>query len=187
MKDEYITISENKEPYHKVLTSDKVINIAGGTGSGKTTYCEKYRDDNNYILIDTDQIKDDRLADNLNEALLKEYLFNKYHTKELDIVNDFEKIYKDILDYYKDKSRNKTLVIDSAQFSSIKDISILKGEIIIIRTSVDECFNRCIERFKKNKIFYEEAELEKYKERKKGMYEWYKKYNELIEKLEEVK
>ena len=121
----------------------------------------------------------------MNEALLKEYLFKKYNCKELDIVNDFDIIYQDILDYFKNK--NKTIVIDSAQFSCIKDISILKGEIIIIRTCVDECFNRCIERFKKNKIFYEEAELEKYKERKKGMYEWYKKYNELIEKLEEVK
>lgn len=185
MKDEFITISENKEPYHKVLTSDKVINIAGGTGSGKTTYTKKYEDNDEYIIIDTDEIKDDRLPKNLNEALLKEYLFKKYNCKELDIVNDFDIIYQDILDYFKNK--NKTIVIDSAQFSCIKDISILKGEIIIIRTCVDECFNRCIERFKKNKIFYEEAELEKYKERKKGMYEWYKKYNELIEKLEEVK
>ena len=187
MKDEFITITENKEPYHKVLTNDKVINIAGGTGSGKTTYSKKYEDDNDYILIDTDEIKDDRTPKNLHEALLKEYLFKKYNSKKLDMVNDFDTIYQDILDYFKERGRNKSIVIDSAQFSCIKDISILKGEIIIIRTCVDECYNRCIERFKKNTIFYEEDELEKYKERKKGMYEWYKKYNELINKLEEVK
>ncbi|MBQ8131625.1 MAG: zeta toxin family protein [Bacilli bacterium] len=183
MNDLWISKTVNKEPYHKVLTEDKIINIAGGTGSGKTTFTEKYRFNENYIIIDTDQIKDERVANTLYAALLKEHLLKKYKTKQLDMVKDFTKIYLDILDYFKDY--NQTIVIDSAQFSNIEDVSLLKGEIYVLRTSVDESYKRCIERFKKNMI-YSEEELESYKKRKLGMYEWVNKLNEFLERLDEV-
>lgn len=42
---------------------------------------------------------------------------------------------------------DKTIVIDCAQFHCYKDISILKGKIIIIRTDIDACYNRTISRW----------------------------------------
>ena len=44
---------------------------------------------------------------------------------------------------------NKTIVIDCAQFHCIKNINLLKGKMIIIRTDIDTCYKRCIERFNK--------------------------------------
>ena len=55
----------------------------------------------------------------------------------------------------------KIIVIDSAQFRNVKDINILKGTVIVMRTSVDKCYNRCIERYKING--------EKYKDIKYGI------------------
>lgn len=51
-----ISINTDKEPYIKNITSDKVINITGESGSGKSYYTDKYHNDNNYIVIDTDLI-----------------------------------------------------------------------------------------------------------------------------------
>ena len=54
--------------------------------------------------------------------------------------------------YYSDK----TIVIDSIQYINMKDISLLKGEIIVMRDVL---------------VDYTEEELEKYINKKKGMYE----------------
>ena len=45
---------------------------------------------------------------------------------------------------------------------------------------------RVIERFKKSKESYTEEELEKYKEKKKSIYKWYKGTNEFIEKIDRM-
>ena len=49
--------------------------------------------------------------------------------------NNFDLIYSEILNYCKDI--NKTIVIDCAQFHCIKNINLLKGKMIIIRTDID--------------------------------------------------
>lgn len=90
-------------------------------------------------------------------------------------------IYNEIINYC--KNNTKTLVIDCAQFHCIKDIKLLKGKIIIIRTCIDNCYIRTIERYKNLNENYTEEELNKYKERKKGIYSWYKGTNEFIKKL----
>ncbi len=46
-----------------------------------------------------------------------------------NLSDDFDLIYKEILNYC--KNINKTIVIDCAQFHCIKDLSLLKGKIII--------------------------------------------------------
>ena len=38
-----ITLDKDKEPYIKVLSNDKIINLTGQSGSGKSTYAK-----NNY-------------------------------------------------------------------------------------------------------------------------------------------
>ena len=102
-------------------------------------------------------------------------------------MNDFDLIYNEILDYC--KKINKTVVIDCAQFHCVKDISILKGKIIIIRTDIDTCYNRTISRWinnhKQNGWNYTE-ELNKYRKRKEGIYSCYKETNNFINKIDKL-
>lgn len=180
-----ISISVSKEPYEKRITTDNIINITGESGSGKSTYTKKYLNDNNYIVIDTDEIMSNRPTTNKNCLEFRSYLFNKYKDNMPDICKDFNIVYKEILDYYKDCG--KTLIIDSAQYRNLKtenDLKLLKGKIIVIRTSIDECYKRVIERWKSININYTEEDLSKYKTRKLGMYKWYKSLNEFLVKIE---
>ena len=182
-----ISINVDKEPYIKSLTDDMVINITGESGSGKSTYTNKYLNNDDYVVIDTDEIKGNRPTNNQNSLEFRRFLKDKYGENIPDICESFNVIYKDILDYYKDT--DKTLVIDSAQFRNLRteeDLKLLKGKIIVMRTSIDECYNRCISRWKSIMKDYTIEELEKYKKKKIGMYKWYKSLNIFIENVNKI-
>lgn len=173
----------NKKPYIKDLTNDKVINITGESGSGKSYFSDKYIKDDNYIVIDTDVVFSDKPSDNKESVELRTIFSDK--PKDYLITN-FDDFYINVLDYFKD--RNKTIVIDSAQYRNIKDCSILKGQVIVMRTSIETCYERVLNRWKSiMKNNYTEEEYQKYAERKKGMFDWYNSLNQLIEKIEELK
>jgi hypothetical protein len=121
-------------------------------------------------------------SDGINKEL-GEMFRNKYETLP-NLADDFDLIYKEILEYCKDI--NKTIVIDCAQFHCIKDISILKGKIIIIRTDIDTCYKRCIERFKLNNPNATKDKIEKFSEKKKPLYKWYKYTNDFIKKIDSI-
>ena len=112
-------------------------------------------------------------------------LRNIFKNKEKDyLINNFDEFYLNILDYFKDVE--KTIVIDSAQIRNVKDYSILKGKLIVIRTSIDNCYNRCIERWKENNKNYNDGELKKYSNKKSNMFDWYKSLNEFLENIEKT-
>jgi predicted kinase len=180
-----ITIDIDKEPYIKDLTNDKIINLTGQTGSGKSTYALEHFNSDEYLIIDTDEIlSNNRFANavGINKEL-GEHFRNKYSTLP-NCGDDFDIIYKEILDYC--KNINKTIVIDCAQFHCVKDISILKGKLIVLRTCIDTCYKRTIERYRKNNPNYTEEDLNKYAERKKAIYTWYKYTNEFINKIDKI-
>jgi dephospho-CoA kinase len=181
-----ISLYVDKEPYIKDLTNDKIINLTGQSGSGKSTYASKHFNSDEYLIVDTDEILSEHRFENssgINKEL-GEHFRNKY--KELpNCGDDFDLIYSEILDYC--KKYNKTIVIDCAQFHCIKDINLLKGKIIIIRTCIDTCYQRTINRFKENNPNYTNKELEKYMEKKKAIFKWYKFSNEFIEKINKLK
>lgn len=171
----------DKEPYIKDISNDKVINVTGESGSGKSTYVKKYINDDNYIVIDTDLIFENEKVD--NKYILE--LRNLFKDKAKDyMINNFDEFYLNILDYF--KGIDKTIVIDSAQFRNIRDYSILKGKLIVIRTSIDNCYNRCVERWKENNNKYNDEELEKYSNKKLDMFNWYKILNEFLENVENL-
>lgn len=178
-----ITLDKDKKPYIKVLSNDKIINLTGQSGSGKSTYARNNYESDNYVIIDTDEIFSEKRFKN-SSSLNKELglFFRKKYEVLPDLGNDFDTIYLDILDYCKDI--DKTIVIDCAQFHCIKDISILKGVVIVIRTCINTCYNRCIERFKST-YNYTESELDAYKEKKKKIYTWYHQTNDFIKKIDE--
>ena len=100
------------------------------------------------------------------------------------LITNFDEFYKVVLEYFKDS--NKILVIDSAQYRNIKDISILKGKVIVMRTSINKCYERCIDRWKKKNINYSIDESEQFKNRKLGIYKWYKSLNKFIEDIDKL-
>lgn len=181
-----ISITLTKEPYKKKISNDPVINLTGESGSGKSYFSKKYQNDDNYIVIDTDEIfKRYDKSTGYNKELGT--MFRKKYETQPDIYKDFARIYQDILDYF--KNSKKTLVIDSAQFRNLRteeELNLLKGEVIVIRTSIDTCYERCIERWKEKKENYTEDELEKYMKRKSEMYTWYKSLNEFIKNIENL-
>ena len=180
-----INLFIDKEPYIKTITGDKIINLTGQSGSGKSTYALNNFNTSDYIVIDTDDIfSEERFkeAKGLNKELGE--LFRSKYNPLSNCGDDFDLIYNEILDYC--KNIKETIVIDCAQFHCIKDISLLKGKLIVIRTCIDNCYNRTIERFKRIKPSYTEEELNKYIEKKKSIYKWYKYSNEFIKNIDKI-
>ena len=61
-----LLIRENidKEVYCKRLTKDKIINITGESGAGKSTYVANKFNTDNYVIVDTDSIFGDEPINN---------------------------------------------------------------------------------------------------------------------------
>ena len=177
-----ISLYIDKEPYIKDLTDDKVINITGESGSGKSYFSDKYIKDDKYIVIDTDVVFSDRPSDNIQSIELRDIFKDK--PKDYLFTN-FDEFYLKVLDYFKDI--NKTIVIDSAQYRNIKDYSILKGQVIVMRTSIETCYKRTLNRYKNiMKDNYNEEEFQKYANKKKGMFSWYKSLNVFLEEVDKL-
>ena len=170
----------DKKPYIKDITKDKIINVTGESGSGKSYFSNKYLNDDNYIVIDTDIVFSDKLSDNKESVELRKIFNNK--PKDY-LFTDFDDFYTKILDYF--KNTDKTIVIDSAQYRNIKvkDCSILKGKIIVMRTSIETCYERVLNRWKSNMKTYTKEEYIKYATRKLGMFKWYKGLNKFLKKI----
>ena len=179
-EDLFISETIDKEPYIKDITNDKIINLTGESGSGKSTYCEKYLKDDNYIVIDTDIVFSGMPSDNKESVELR----NVFNNKSKDyLFTNFDEFYFKTLDYFKDS--NKTIVIDSAQYRNIKDYSILKGQVIVMRTCVNTCYERTLNRWKSNNK-YNEEDYKKFAERKKGMFKWYKSLNKFLDNIDKI-
>jgi len=180
-----ISLYVSKEPYEKELTSDNVINLTGQSGSGKSYYAKENFSSDEYLVVDTDDIFSEHRY--LNSSGINKELGDYFRAKYSNLPNlgdDFDLIYQDILDYC--SKYDKTLVIDCAQFHCIKDISLLKGKIVIMRTCIDTCYNRCIDRYKKGNPDATKEDIYKYSERKKSIFKWYKSSNEFISKVDNI-
>ncbi len=178
-----IEISTYKGPYIKQLTNDNIINLTGQSGSGKSTFARENFSSLEYEIIDTDIVFNDKMfeeASGLNKKL--GLYFRQKYKKVPSLNNDFDLIYTDIIKYC--QSIDKTIIIDCAQFHSCKDIKILKGKIIILRTDVDTCYNRVISRWINMHKDYNQADLNAYMKRKKAIYSWYLGSNEFIRKID---
>lgn len=172
----------DKETFIKDLTNDKVINITGESGSGKSYFSDKYIKNDNYIVIDTDVVFSDNESENIESVELRAV----FNDKPKDyLFTNFDEFYLKVLDYFKDS--NKTIVIDSAQYRNIKNYSILKGKIIVMRTSINTCYERVLNRWKTiMKNNYNEEEYVKYADRKKGMFSWYKGINQFLNNVDRL-
>ena len=178
-KDEHIDMTISKEPLIVQITPHNIINITGESGSGKSTYVKEHYSGPKCIIIDTDDL------DHWRHEGLRRWLIHLY--KHIpDKVEEFDLLYAGILDFYK-KIPEWTVIIDSAQFRNLKDVSLLKGKVIVLRTSAQECYDRCVVRYKKRHPNSSISMVEEYNERKRGIFQWYLGLNNFIDKVLEHK
>lgn len=177
----FIELNIDKDPYIKQITNDKIINLTGESGSGKSYLSKDWINNSDYIVIDTDIVFSDKQSDNKESVELRTIFIDK---PKAYLFSNFDEFYLKVLDHFRDT--NKTIVIDSAQYRNMKNISLLKGQVIVMRTSIDTCYVRSINRFKEKNPNYTSEELKKYCNKKKGMYEWYKSLNEFIKKIDKL-
>ena len=183
MKNILIELNVDKEPYIKNITNDKIINLTGESGSGKSYYTNQYKDNKEYIIIDTDILFSNQETKDKYILDLRKIITSNFNADIKNIlIPHFDECYKIILDYFKES--DKTIVIDSAQYRNLKDISLLKGQVVVMRTCIDTCYKRCIERFNQKFPNATVEERNKYIEKKKSIYNWYHSLNEFIKKLE---
>jgi len=183
INDNLIDLYIDKEPLIFDISEDDIINVTGETGSGKSTYVKEHFNNDNYEIVETDQLFNEKKNDNPFLIKIRKEIFKKYYDEHypggynLKInFNHFNECLKIIL-----KNKNeKTLVIDSGQYRHLKNYDLLKGKLIIIRTSVTESINRACIRFLKNHKNPKEEDIELHKIKKYTAYELYKKFNTLI-------
>lgn len=186
MEDILIELNVNKEPYIKNITNDKIINLTGESGSGKSYYTNQFKDNNEYIIVDTDILFSNQDTEYKYILDLRKIITSSFNEELKSIlIPHFDECYKIILDYFKDT--NKTIIIDSAQYRNLKDISLLKGQVIVMRTCVDTCYKRCVERYNQKFPNATPEEREKYIEKKKAIYKWYESLNNFILRVDEYK
>lgn len=177
----HITIDIDKDPYIKHISDDPILNLTGESGSGKSTAANKYKDNTDCIIIDTDQVFGNHTKNKYAEEL-SNYLKNKY--ENLDFIKDFDIFYKETLEYFKDSG--KFLIIDSAQLRYLKDLTLLKGDLTVLRTCVNTCYERCIARYKEKKKDATFEEIAAFSTKKKRMYSWYHYLNKFLDRVDKM-
>ena len=177
----HIEIDIDKDPYMRHITDDLVLNVTGESGSGKSTFVTQYKDDPNCIIIDTDLVFGKQEKDKYNLEL-SNYIKDKYG--EVDTIKDFDVFYKATLEYF--KNSNKLIIIDSAQLRYLKDLSLLKGDLIVLRTCINNCYERCIKRYKERNKNASFEDIAAFSTRKKGMYSWYHNLNRFLDRVDKI-
>ena len=145
----------DKAPYYKKISDDKVINITGEGGSGKSTIASKYKKDDNYIVVDYDLImlnpEEGTIEYELRQLLLNKYgevLFKGINELGLDKVKEnFTTMYTEIINYLSKKETNKTIVLDGSQLRFINDVQVIKGEVFVLRPSIQTCISQSVKRY----------------------------------------
>lgn len=176
----------------KFLSDDNVINIIWTKWSGKTTRTLKYINSNKYIVINCDRLLEMPSDEKEDEELwkIRTHLRKKYGT--IPTWNKFAKCYEDIIKYITEK--NKIAVIEWNIIQEI-DPKLLKGKIIIKRTSIFKSYIRAVKRDFKNeyfmkqekerhKYFYKVIRLYKIMKRRKNILKQAKGIDLIIEKLD---
>ena len=186
-----IYLFKDQEDYIKDLTDDNIVNVIGTKGSGKTTSSLKYIDDDDYIVINCDRLfklpsteKEDKELTNIRNILNDKY-------GKLNMDDDFTNCYNDIVEYI--LSKNKKGLIEGNVIQNI-DSKLLKGKIIIKRTSPYKSFKRAVKRDYQNEYFmniekekhkylYKLTRLYKIRKRRKSVFKQDKDIEQIMDKL----
>ena len=166
MKDK-IKLWIDKKDIEIKCTEDKIINITGMIGAGKSTEANKYRDNNNYIVISLDCLYRGQDKGNLNEEtkvinkILQEKLPNK------DKEEYFKEYYYEIIKYISNVNKPVIWVLEGQHIYRYLNLKDVRGTLIVKRTCLINCWIRSITRhIKKKKIRLKNNEITKKQYRK---------------------
>ena len=148
---EKVRLFIDKKDIEVKFTDDKIINITGMIGSGKTTKANEYRKDDNYIVISLDCLYRGQDKMNMNEETMK---INTILGKKLPEKNNekfFKEYYYEILRYISKYDKSVIWVLEGQQIYRFLDLEDIKGSLIVKRTCISKCWKRSITRHIKNK------------------------------------
>lgn len=135
-------IFKNQNKIVVKLTDDRIINITGMIGSGKSTLSDTYNR-TDYFVFNLDCLVDlDIEHESIEMKMVKEEIKKQYQ-----IIN-FEDYFKDYYDIICDyiSNNNKEAVIEGVHIFRYLKVKDLKGTLIICLPSVFTCWKRSIKR-----------------------------------------
>lgn len=145
-----IGVLKDKTDLEINLSNDDIINITGMMGSGKTTLAKEIKDEKNIKLVSLDWMFGASLK-NRPESIKK--IFDEFVSNNPEIKNKkyyykyADKIYSCLL-----SNLPSPVIYEGRHIYMYMDIKILKGKIIIKRTSLFNSYKRAFKRDMKNKI-----------------------------------
>lgn len=188
-----VSVFRDKEDIEIKCTEDKIINITGMIGSGKTTKANEYRRNNRYIVISLDCLYRGQDKENMNEETMKINQRLKEIFPNQDNEKYFKNYYKEIIKYIRESNKPITWVLEGQHLYRYLNLEDIKGSVIVKRTCLLHCWKRSIVRHVKRK----KRELELSQITKKQYYSniwyWFKRrtkqlkyYKDLNRFLDEV-
>lgn len=145
-----IGIFKDKEDIEISFTNDDVINITGIMGSGKTTLAREIKKQTNYELVSLDWMFGASLKnrpENIYNILVS---FKNMHP-EICCKKNYYEYANEIYDYLL-KNMVKSVILEGRHIYRYINPNILKGKIIIKRTSLINSYKRAFKRDMNNKI-----------------------------------
>ena len=174
-------------------TEDRIINITGMIGSGKTTQADKYRKDNNYIVISLDCLYRGQDKENMNEETMKiNQILEKKFPKQ-DNEKYFKKYYYEIIEYINNFDKSIIWVLEGQHIYRYLNLEDVKGKLIIKRTCIIKCWKRSIIRhIKKKKLQLNNGQITKKQyydniifwiKRRTGQLKYYRDLNKMLNEV----
>lgn len=169
-----VGIFKDKKDIEITLTDDKIINITGMMGSGKTTLANTISNKGNIELLSLDWMFGYSIGNRPQKIndILKEFEHIYPETKNQTIFQYFYKRRKDKkvdLKYYEYTDKiysyliqniNKPQIIEGRHIYEYMNPNFLKGKIIIKRTSLIHAYKRAFKRDVYKKIeLYKKGEI----------------------------
>ena len=187
-----LCLLRDQDDYVKKLSDEKIINVLGSKGSGKTTSSLEYIKDDDYIVVNGDGLLELPTDEKEDKELIniRKRLKDKFGTIEEG--EKFVDCYNEIVDYILSKKK-KGLI----EGNIIQDMDplLLKGTVVVKRTAVLKSFIRAVKRDYKNKYFmnlekkqhkylYKLTRLYKISKRRLSVFKQAKEIEKIIDKLE---
>ena len=170
-----IKIIKDKKDVEIQCTEEKIINITGMIGSGKTTKANLYRKNEDYIVISLDCLYRGQDKENRNEETRKINQILKQKFPNQDNEQYFKQYYEEIIRYINTCKRDATWVLEGQQIYRYLNWSDIKGKLIIKRTSLLKCWKRSIVRhIKKKRLLLKQQQITK-KQYYENVWYWIKR------------
>ena len=185
----------DKGIYYKKISDDKIINLTGEGGSGKSTIANEYRKNQDFIVVDYDVIVDNPEINSI-EYEIKDMITKKYGNSLFEniskvgqeqVKNNFTTMYNEIVNYLTNKYPDKTIVLDGSQLRFINNVNIIKGEFITLRPSIQTCVNQSLNRMISKNPNASVEEIENYKKKRyKILHDLNPLMNDLLAKVDNL-